>query len=212
MEHCRFFCTVGFVPHSFGFAPTENRFYEPDTQIGSLRVLAGLLQKATIDPLVRGTALKVVRNCKSREDECELNAIYDAVKYGDPSVAPLRNGFKYVADPRFADYFTSPIDSLKSCLKGACGGDCDDAAVLTSSLAGALGWRVGLRAWGPKNSGGFSHVYGVALYPKRPVALGYGYTKATYGWKRAVALDTTVPDFNLGEEPPRGEVVTAWLA
>lgn len=166
----------------------------------SLRVLGELTQRATVDPLVVTTAKKIVRDCGSRADQCELEAIYNAVKYGDPSVAPLRNGFKYIADPRFADYFTSPVDSLKSCLGGACGGDCDDHVGLVCALCGALGWKAGLRAWGRKNDDGYSHVYAVVLFPKRPP------------WSQVVTLDTTVPEFGLGDEPPKGNVITAWLS
>lgn len=97
---------------------------EPQDQEASLRVLGELTLRATVDPFVVAVAKKVVAECASRDDACELDAIYNAVKYGDPNVAPLRRGFKYIADPRFADYFTSPVDALRACLKGVCGGDC----------------------------------------------------------------------------------------
>lgn len=178
----------------------SQRFLEPKTQEDCLKVLANLTNRATINPLIRSTALRIVQACGSREDACELTAIYNAVKRGDPAVTPLKTGFKYVADPRYADYFVSPVDTLKNCLKGVCGSDCDDHATLVAALAGSLGWKMGLRAWGPKGDGGYSHVYAIALYPKRPP------------WKQVVALDTTVPEFDAGDEPPRGEVLTAYLA
>lgn len=184
---------------SFGYAQGQ-RFYEPETQEGSLRVLADMTNRSSVDSLVRATALKIIRNCGSRDDICELEAVYNAVKHGDPEVEPLANGFKYVADPRYADYFVSPIDSLKMCMKGVCGSDCDDHVTLVCALLASIGWKVGLRAWGPKNSGGYVHVYPVALYPKRPP------------WRRVVALDTTVPEFEAGDEPPRGDVLTAYCS
>lgn len=155
--------------------------------------------RSTVAPLVRYTAQKIVRDCGSREDACELQAIYEAVKNGDASVQPLKTGYKYVADSRYADYFTSPVDTLKQCARGACGGDCDDHTALICALAGSLGWRTGLRAWGRRGDGVFSHVYAVALFPKRPP------------WRSWVAMDTTVPEFGVGDEPPRGDVITAWL-
>ncbi len=161
--------------------------------------LAKLTMRSTVDPTVRYTAQKIVRDCGSREDACELQAIYDAVKNGDPDVQPLKRGFKYIADPRYADYFTSPSDTLRQCTHGACGGDCDDHTALICALAGALGWKCGLRAWGRKGDGVFSHVYAVVCNPKRPP------------WRTTIALDTTVPDFGPGDEPPRGDVLTAWL-
>lgn len=162
-------------------------------------MLAELAQRATVDPLIRNTALKIVRNCGSREDKCELEAIFRAVKNGDPEVEPLVNGFKYVADPRFADYFESPVDAMTQCLKGACGSDCDGHAALNVALAGSLGWKCGLRAYGPSGEKGFSHVYAVAAFPKRPP------------FKKVTALDTTVDDSFAGWEPPKGNVLTAWL-
>lgn len=106
------------------------RYLNPRDQVGSLETLAALAMRGTVSPLVRTTALKIVRECASREDACELETVYNAVKHGDPDVAPLRRGFKYVADSRFADYFTSPEDTLKGCLRGACGGDCLPAETL----------------------------------------------------------------------------------
>lgn len=106
------------------------RLLDAGSQKQALKVLAELTQRATINPLVRTTAIKIVRSCGSRKDMCELQAIFDAVKYGDPGVAPLENGFKYIADPRFADYFASPVDNITNCLNGSCGGDCLPAETL----------------------------------------------------------------------------------
>ncbi len=166
-------------------------------------MLAELVQRATIDPLVVNTARLIIAQTgnvggerSQRDDLEELQAIYTAVKTGDPRVQPLKNGFKYIADPRFADYFSSPVDSLTNCMKGACGGDCDDHASLLASLAGAVGFRCALRAWGPKNSDGYSHVYAMAGFPKRTP-------------KKWVPMDTTVASGRLGWEPPRGNVLNA---
>lgn len=176
-----------------------NRLVDLATQEASLQTLAELVQRATIHPLIRNTAVKIIRSCESREDLCELQAIFDAVKSGDVGVPPLADGLKYIADPRYADYFESPVDMLQQCMKGACGSDCDGHAGLICALAGAVGWVVGLRAYGPRNSQGYSHVYAVALFPKRGP------------FERAVGMDTTVPSASLGWEPPRGNVLTAWI-
>lgn len=179
-------------------APPQNTVRDYASQEATLRALAELAQRATIDPLVRATAIKIVRDCRSREDDCELKAIFNAVKNGDPEVAPLARGFKYINDPRYADYFVSPIDTLRMCLKGVCGSDCDDHTSLITALAGSIGWKVGLRAWGTQPNA-FSHVYAVVAYPKRPP------------FERAIALDTTVPESRVGWEPPHANVLTAWL-
>lgn len=183
---------------AFGKAAFAKTF-SVGTQKEALRQLAELAQRATAHPLIRNTALKIIRNCPSRDDWCELEALFKAVKHGDSGVKPLRKGVKYVADPRWSDYFVDPVDQLQSCMKDACGFDCDDHTSLMAALAGSIGWRMGLRAWGPLGSNELVHVYAVAAFPKRPP------------FERAVGLDTTVPESYVGWEPPKGNILTAWL-
>jgi hypothetical protein len=118
---------------SFGFV----RVIDASTQREALARLAQLAGRSMLHPLVRETAFSIISDCASRDDECELEAIFNAVKHGDPRVGPLKKGFKYIADPRSTDYFTAPHRALSSCLRGACGGDCDDHTALICSLAGA---------------------------------------------------------------------------
>ncbi len=90
---------------------------------------------------------------------------------------------------------------LKECRRGACSGDCDDHTAMVCSLGSAVGFKMGLRAWGPHGSQGeFVHVYPVALLPKR-----------LDGPLTVVGMDTTVPESFLGWEPESGDVLTAWL-
>ena len=140
---------------------------EVPNQEEALKRLARLVQKATIDPAIRRIALTVTAECADRDDECELEAIYDAVKHGDDRVRGLENGVRYVSDPRYADHFTSPARLMDSCKKGACAEDCDGQAALVAALAGAVGFKVGLRAYGPKSSDDYNHVYAVGMLPKR---------------------------------------------
>ncbi len=181
----------------------RSTFREAGSQEETLRMLAELVERATVNPLIVNTARMITQDCGNiggartqADDLCELKAIYRAVKTGDSRVAPLKRGFKYIADPRFADYFSSPVDSLQNCLKGACAGDCDDHAALLCSLAGAIGFRCALRAWGPKDERGFSHVYALAGFPKRNP-------------QRWIPMDTTVASATLGWQPPRGNVMDA---
>lgn len=167
------------------------------TQREALEQLAELAQRSTVHPLVRDTAIRLTSECQARDDECELQAIFEAVKHGDSRVAALKNGVRYVADPRWADHFTAPYRLLKQCATGACAGDCDDHAALITALAGSLGFKVGLRVWGPK-ADNYVHVYAVAGLPKRDP-------------QHVVGLDTTVDSSTVGWEPPDGSVLTAWL-
>ena len=187
------------------------------TQPGSLQKMAQMVQEDSIKPLVRTTAHQILNsagltaaNGSARDDDAELHAIYDAVKDGDPGVAALKHGFLYVNDPRYADYFTSADDSLKACLKGACAGDCDDATILIGALLASIGWRVGMRGWGPPGEQAMIHVYPVVAYPKRAQVgnmKGFG-----GGYLRGVGLDPTVDEAYVGWEPPRSDnTETAWI-
>lgn len=172
---------------------------EADDQRSALRMLAELTQRSVLNPAILTTARQITNGIPARDDYAELEAIYDAVKSGTPAVRGLEKGLRYVSDPRMADAFMGPARILRNCKAGACGGDCDEAAALVVALTSALGFRSGLRAWGPKNCGGdYVHVYAVVGYPKHEP-------------ERVIALDTTVPDATVGWEPEDGEVLTAWL-
>lgn len=161
--------------------------------------LAQMAERASVNPLVRRAALQITSDCDSRDDMCELKAIYQAVKNGDPRVAGLGQGVRYVSDSLFADQFYGPAALLEECANGACAGDCDDHCALICALCASIGFKVGARAYGPKNSKAYSHVYAVVFTPKREPA-------------KAIGMDTTVPYANVGWQPPRGRVMTAIIS
>lgn len=173
-------------------------------QRDALKKILGLIEKGSYDPTVRSAALKIASECESRDDLCELQAIYDAVKHGTDKVPSLRHGFKYVADPRAVDFYMGARRILTECMAGACGGDCDDHTVLVGSLCAALGFKVGARAWGPNpNRDVYAHVYCVVAVPKRgPWPKGYS----------GHGMDTTVKAaYGPGWEPPKKRALTMWL-
>jgi len=145
----------------------------------ALRYLAKQTAKYISDPQVILRARAIVQRCPNRDDMCELRALYNTVK----------SELRYVADPVYTDVYASPGRLLKNCAEGACSGDCDEAASLIAALAGAIGFRVGLRAYGPPASESYSHVYAVAGYPKKNPTKWLG-------------LDTTVKQAFPGWEPP----------
>jgi hypothetical protein len=174
----------------------------PSSQRAVLRELAGLAYRSIPAPQIQEAAKLLTSRdvCDDRDDRCELEQIYNAVKYGDDRVPWLAKGIRYVADPRSVDFFTAPKRLAEMCERGACGGDCDDQAAMVAALAGALGFKVGLRAWGPGSNphGELTHVYAVVGFPKRdPVEV--------------LGLDTTVEEAYVGWEPDSGHVVTAWV-
>jgi hypothetical protein len=168
----------------------RSRTFELATQQGALEQLAQVAAKDVTSPVVIGFARKITNACDSRDDQCELDAVYDWVK----------SNIRYVSDPRSTDLFMQPANLLKMYEKGAGGGDCDDHASLIVALLASLGWHMGLRAWGrgKNQNGDYVHVYAVAGYPKKNPT-------------EDVGLDTTVEDASVGWEPPGGHVLTAWL-
>jgi hypothetical protein len=171
--------------------------FEAADQFEALNALAELANRSSIHPTIRAAALTLTNNCPARADECELSAIFNAVKSGDSRIKGLEKGLRYVSDPRWADYFSAPQRTLQLCRRGACGADCDDHASLICSLGAALGHNMGLRVWG-KEKGVFSHVYAVARVPKRAP-------------RRTIGMDSTVPYSFLGWEPEYGYSHTQWL-
>jgi hypothetical protein len=173
------------------------------SQSSALKKILGLIEKGSIDPDVRRVALQITRECPGKDDLCELQAIFDAVKHGTDAVPFLRNGFKYVADPRAADFYMGAKRILSECVQGSCGGDCDDHTILIGSLCAALGFKVGARAWGPDpKREAFTHVYAVVAVPKKgPWPNGY----------TGHGMDTTVEQSRVGWEPPKRRAITMWL-
>lgn len=171
------------------------------SQKQALALLAQATRRATIQPEIVITARALVDDCPARDDECELQALYEAVKHGDKRVAALKRGVRYVSDPVFADFFQGPRRLLKSCAGGACAGDCDEHAALVAALAGALGFRTGLRVWAPpRGLNGYEHVYACAAGSKQ---------RPDGDPRRWLGMDTTVDYADIGWDPPSGKWLTA---
>lgn len=173
------------------------RVLDADSQQHALLTLARLAERSVEDPKIVFAARVVTNDCPNRDEGCELEAIFNAVKHGDDRVPGLHRGVRYVADPRSFDLFVAPFRQLAMCEGGACAFDCDDHTSLLMSLGSAIGFRMGARAWG-RRPNEFTHVYAVAGTPKRAP-------------REAVGLDSTVENSFVGWEPPGGHTLTVWL-
>ena len=188
------------MAQTFGWAqPLRVSVYELDTQKEALTALAKLARKSSIHPNVTRAAHQITADCPARNDDCELEAVYAAIKKGTDKVPGLERGVRYVSDASYADHFTAPSRLLDLCRQSACAGDCDDHSALVASLLASMGWQVGLKVWGPKDGKEFTNVFAVAKYPKKGPHKHY------------VALDTTVPRAKVGWEPPPGRTLTVWF-
>lgn len=134
--------------------------------------------QSVTDPEMRKLALQITRNCPERDGECEARAIYKAIKKrvrytGD--VAPLKVGGK--------DGPVEPIDLYQSAKRTweFGGGDCDDHAIISSTLLTLNGVEARLRVTAEAKGAEWGHVYTVAG------------TSPKIGAKKWCALDTTLP-------------------
>lgn len=206
------------VPLGYG----SGKFYALDvaSQEDALIQLAAITAEDTADPTVRKVALAAAHGCASRDDICELTAIFNLLRYGPDKIKNLdvdarrilkqlmpglRNGLKYMSDPRYRDFYTGPARLLAECADGVCAEDCDSHAMLGVALAGSLGYVAGLRAWGPKGSDSYEHVYAVAMIPKEGDLDGKD--QEVFGLDTSADVGEPYP----GWEPPEGNVFTAWL-
>lgn len=139
-----------------------------------------LVWKSVADPEMRKLALAITRNCKERDGMCEAEAIYKAVKKrvrytGD--VAPLKIGGRNGP--------VEPVDLYQSAKRTweFGGGDCDDMAILVSTLLTLNGITARLRVTAESKLGDWSHIYVVAGLPK-------------LNPKKWVPIDATLPGSN----------------
>jgi hypothetical protein len=171
------------------------KFKDVDNTEDALKSIVQLMVKGSTDETIRQVALALTRDCDSRDDLCEVTMIFEAVKHGDSRVPALRNGIRYLADPRYTDWYQAATKTLQL---GA--GDCDDQTILVGALLTSIGFLAGARAWG-KKPGDYTHVYPVVALPKNgPAPENYFGT----------GLDTTVPQSDVGWEPRGGYILTAW--
>lgn len=183
---------------------TTFRLENASDQRDALKKIVRLIEKGSVNAEILKAAKILTRECSARDDLCELEAIFYAVKDGDSRVPWLRRGVRYVADPHSYDTFHGVASIIELCSSGACAFDCDDSTILIGALASAVGFKVGARAWGKGSdqSGDYQHVYPVACVPKNGPwpknYLGHG-------------LDVTVHQSEVGWEPPGGHIMTAWV-
>jgi hypothetical protein len=141
------------------------------------------------DPEMRKIALQVTSRCPERDGLCEAQAIYNYVKRkvrytGD--VAPII----------WEDGNVEGIDLYQSARRTLefGGGDCDDQAILNSTLLSLNGITPILRVVRQKGDNDWSHIYAGGLLPK-----GTG--------NRFIALDTTLPGIDrFGIELPVAKI------
>jgi transglutaminase-like putative cysteine protease len=149
-----------------------------------------LIEKSVQDPEMRKLAGVLTAHCGDRDGTCEAKAIYKAIKkrvryVGD--VAPIKWSS---GDVEGIDLYQSARRTWELKI-----GDCDDMAILASTLLSVIGITSRLRVTAESADADWGHIYAVGLLPK---------FSPTY----AVALDTTLPGSSkFGVEVPSGKIM-----
>ncbi len=133
------------------------------------------VHKAIRDPQYRARAIRKTRRCASRDDMCELQALF----------ADQKRRIKYMADVRGIDTYQNPIRTEEWEA-----GDCDDHLAKMIAEATSIGFAAGARIMSPDSEPEATHTYGIVGVPKEEPT-------------RIVTFDTTVDGFRLGDEPPK---------
>lgn len=112
----------------------------------------------------------------------------------------VQNNVRYVFDPRDVEYFQTPRRTL---IDGA--GDCDDQAILTTSLLESIGYTTAICLCNPRGSGSaYSHAVGAVKFPKaQKIRLGDG-KEAVFGTDKWYIVET-IQKRPFGWVPPKAD-------
>lgn len=150
-------------------------------------ILQDLTAKSIRDPKMRKIALSVTRHCKARDAACEAKAIYNWVKRNIRYTGDVGPHALWAGGPvEGVDLFQSAYRTVEFG-----GGDCDDHAILSCTLAALNGMTCKYRVTSPKRGkkDDYTHIYSIIGLPKmRP--------------KKWVAVDTTLPGRRYNVEAP----------
>lgn len=133
----------------------------PQLEVGSgkkledrVRMLFGAMAISVMDPYTMRLAYKLVQDCKSNDEECEVKSVFQG----------LRDLFEYRGEIRGFDVFRTLRRSVET--KSA---DCDCATIALGSVLSALEYRVGARTVIvdiPGVGKDWGHVYSIVSIPK----------------------------------------------
>lgn len=136
----------------------------------TLAIMVKLAHQGSSDPGVIARAEQITQSCPAQNIRCEINAVFNWVK----------SNIRYVRDPRR----TEKINTAERTLRVGCG-DCDEMAVLTSSLLEAVGNKTRFSALAFAD-GIYEHVV----------------TQVRVGANQWLTLDPTVRIATVGWMPP----------
>lgn len=171
--------------------------------------------ESVTDPLAVWVARKIVADCPSRNEDCELRALYKAVKHGPipiPTDKGIINavglrfivpgsgekGLRFMEDSRNIDQYPAAGRILRWLAEGANSEDCDGHTILIDTLALIMGFQTGAMI-ASRDGTNYVHVFPLVGIPKGQPT-------------RWLPMDTTVPEAYPGWMPPQSYGVKAMKA
>ena len=149
-----------------------------------MKLIAFWTQRSIMDPFAHEWTLETVRGCPTKDDACEINAVFRR----------LKETVRYAYHPRGLDRFQTLGATLR--LRS---GDCDNMTVALNTALHILGYAVGARIVSSDGTA-WEHVYGLIGLPRND---------PTY----ALPLDLTVgPDLTPASAVPGFELPLARMA
>lgn len=131
-----------------------------------IATIQDLIHKSVQDAEMRKLALTITRSCPERDQKCEAEAIYHAIKgrvryTGD--IGPIRH----------PDGKVEGIDLYQSARRTweFGGGDCDDHTILAGTLLALNGIEPRLRVVRQRKDPDWSHIFPLGMINGRPLAL-----------------------------------------
>jgi len=120
----------------------------------TLGIMAELVAKYKIHPLIRETCLKLIADLKQKDYDGETNALFQFVKFH----------IRYVRDIHAVETVQTPIKTLEYAA-----GDCDDKSTLLATMLASIGYKTRFRAMGFTTN--YCHVIVEALLNGKWVSL-----------------------------------------
>lgn len=110
----------------------------------TIEQMENLVDAGVKDPRIRQTALEIVAGIPAKDSSAEIEAIFFWVK----------QNIRFTKDPYQIELISNPLRTLE--FKA---GDCDDLAILLSSLLRSIGYNTRFKVVSAKASGKFHHVF-----------------------------------------------------
>lgn len=150
--------SLGSTPLLAGSVGTEQTLYQ----------MAALVRRDAATPLMRQTALDIVRDCGGHQFACEVRALFEF----------CRDQITYRRDPVHAEWVQDAARTLYTFRSG----DCDDKVCCLATLLGSLGHKSRFVVIGASASK-FTHVYLECATPGGWLALDPTPETARAGWQ-----------------------------